>query len=159
MVTMSREPIEKSCISKQFQFSQETIETLQNIMREVASKMERPNVSTIKRRKLTGWNIFTKRKSLESMLQREFVDDNEFIGYVIDNKEFKYRSKAERHRNRRRIRMNVGVADKLSTGSIGKEFNNLTLDKRYFYDELANALTKLRDEEMKREDKKVVCGI
>jgi len=24
------------------------------------------------------------------MLQREFVDDNEFIGYVIDNKEFKY---------------------------------------------------------------------
>ena len=55
--------------------------------------------------------------------------------------------------------MNVGVADKLSTGSIGKEFNNLTLDKRYFYDELANALTKLRDEEMKREDKKVVCGI
>jgi len=60
---------------------------------------------------------------------------------------------------RMRIRMNVGVADKLSTGSIRKEFNNLTLDKRYFYDELANALTKLRDEEMKREDKKVVCGI
>jgi len=154
MVTMSREPIEKSCSSKQFQYSQETIETLQNIMREVASKMERPNVS-IKRRKLTGWNIFTKRKSLESMLQREFVDDNEFIGYVIDNKEFKYQSK--RHRNRRRIRMNVGVADKLSTGSIRKEFNNLTLDKRYFYDELANALTKLRDED--EEDKKVVCGI
>lgn len=157
MVTMSREPIEKSCISKQFQYSQETIETLQNIMREVASKMERPNVSTIKRRKLTGWNIFTKRKSLESMLQREFVDDNEFIGYVIDNKEFKYQSKEERHRNRRRIRMNVGVADKLSTGSIRKEFNNLTLDKRYFYDELANALTKLRDED--EQDKKVVCGI
>lgn len=157
MVTMSREPIEKSCSSKQFQYSQETIETLQNIMREVASKMERPNVSTIKRRKLTGWNIFTKRKSLESMLQREFVDDNEFIGYVIDNKEFKYQSKAERHRNRRRIRMNVGVADKLSTGSIRKEFNNLTLDKRYFYDELANALTKLRDED--EQDKKVVCGI
>ena len=161
MVTMSREPIEKSCSSKQFQYSQETIETLQNIMREVASKMERPNVSTIKRRKLTGWNIFTKRKSLESMLRREFVDDNEFIGYVIDNEEFKYRSKEERRRNRMRmrIRMNVGVADKLSTGSIRKEFNNLTLDKRYFYDELANALTKLRDEEMKREDKKVVCGI
>ena len=160
MVTMSREPIEKSCSSKQFQYSQETIETLQNIMREVASK-KRPNVSTIKRRKLTGWNIFTKRKSLESMLQREFVDDNEFIGYVIDNEEFKYRSKEERRRNRMRmrIRMNVGVADKLSTGSIRKEFNNLTLDKRYFYDELANALTKLRDEEMKREDKKVVCGI
>ena len=157
MVTMSREPIEKSCSSKQFQYSQETIETLQNIMREVASKMERPNVSTIKRRKLTGWNIFTKRKSLESMLQREFVNDNEFIGYVIDNKEFKYQSKAERHRNRRRIRMNVGVADKLSTGSIRKEFNNLTLDKRYFYDELANALTKLRDED--EQDKKVVCGI
>lgn len=159
MVTMSREPIEKSCSSKQFQYSQETIETLQNIMREVASKMERPNVS-IKRRKLTGWNIFTKRKSLESMLRREFVDDNEFIGYVIDNEEFKYRSK-ERRRNRMRmrVRMNVGVADKLSTGSIRKEFNNLTLDKRYFYDELANALTKLRDEEMKREDKKVVCGI
>ena len=92
MVTMSREPIEKSCSSKQFQYSQETIETLQNIMREVASKMERPNVS-IKRRKLTGWNIFTKRKSLESMLRREFVDDNEFIGYVIDNEEFKYRVK------------------------------------------------------------------
>ena len=36
MVTMSREPIEKSCSSKQFQYSQETIETLQNIMREVA---------------------------------------------------------------------------------------------------------------------------
>ena len=112
--------------------------------------MERPNVSTIKRRKLTGWNIFTKRKSLESMLQREFVDDNEFIGYVIDNKEFKYQSK--RHRNRRRIRMNVGVADKPSTGSIRKEFNSLTLDKRYFYDELANALTKLRDED--EQDKK-----
>ena len=160
MVTMSREPIEKSCSSKHFQYSQETIKTLQNIMREVASK-KRPNVSTIKRRKLTGWNIFTKRKSLESMLQREFVDDNEFIGYVIDNEEFKYRSKEERRRNRMRmrIRMNVGVADKLSTGSIRKEFNNLTLDKRYFYDELANALTKLRDEEMKREDKKVVCGI
>ena len=154
MVTMSREPIEAT---KQFQYSQETIETLQNIMREVASKMERPNVSTIKRCKLTGWNIFTKRKSLESMLQREFVDDNEFIGYVIDNKEFKYQSKEERHRNRRRIRMNVGVADKLSTGSIRKEFNNLTLDKRYFYDELANALTKLRDED--EQDKKVVCGI
>jgi len=148
MVTMSREPIEKSCSSKQFQYSQETIETLQNIMREVASK-KRPNVP-IKRRKLTGWNIFTKRKSLESMLQREFVDDNEFIGYVIDNKEFKYQSK--RHRNRRRIRMNVGVADKLSTGSIRKEFNSLTLDKRYFYDELANALTKLRDEDA--QDKK-----
>jgi len=29
MVTMSREPIEKSCSSKQFQYSQETIETLQ----------------------------------------------------------------------------------------------------------------------------------
>ena len=149
MVTMSREPIEKSCSSKHFQYSQETIKTLQNIMREVASK-KRPNVS-IKRRKLTGWNIFTKRKSLESMLRREFVDDNEFIGYVIDNEEFKYRSK-ERRRNRMRmrVRMNVGVADKLSTGSIRKEFNNLTLDKRYFYDELANALTKLRDEEMKR---------
>ena len=94
MVTMSREPIEKSCSSsKHFQYSQDTIKTLQNIMREVASK-KRPNVS-IKRRKLTGWNIFTKRKSLESMLRREFVDDNEFIGYVIDNKEFKYQSKAE----------------------------------------------------------------
>jgi len=32
MVTMSREPIEKSCSSKQFQYSQETIETLQNII-------------------------------------------------------------------------------------------------------------------------------
>ena len=152
MVAMSREPIEKSCSSKHFQYSQDTIETLQNIMREVASK-KRPNVS-IKRRKLTGWNIFTKRKSLESMLRREFVDDNEFIGYVIDNEEFKYRSKEERRRNRMRmrIRMNVGVADKLSTGSIREEFNNLTLDKRYFYDELANALTKLRDEDA--QDKK-----
>ena len=48
MVTMSREPIEKSCSSKQFQYSQETIKTLQNIMREVASKMERPNISNHK---------------------------------------------------------------------------------------------------------------
>jgi len=119
-------------------------------MREVASMMEQPNASTIKRHKLTGWNIFTKRKSLESMLRREFVDDNEFIGYVIDNKEFKYQSPEERRRNKMRIRMNVGVADKLSTGSIRKEFNNLTFDKRYFYDLLANAVTKLREMKMKR---------
>ena len=101
MVTVSRRPIEKSANIDQLQHSEYAIEKAQNIMREVASMMEQPNASTIKRRKLTGWNIFTKRKSLESMLRREFVDDNEFIGYVIDNKEFKYRSK-ERRRNRMR---------------------------------------------------------
>ena len=82
MVTMSREPIEKSCSSKHFQYSQETIKTLQNIMREVASK-KRPNVS-IKCRKLTGWNIFTKRKSLESMLlRREFVVTMSLLGMLL----------------------------------------------------------------------------
>ena len=60
--------------------------------------------TTTKRRKLNGWNVFTKRKSLVRVLRHRFESYNDFVAYICDNSEFKYHSKGDRSRKRNRIK-------------------------------------------------------
>jgi hypothetical protein len=123
-------------------------------MRDVATKKEGRNYDVVpskRRRKLTGWNVFTKRKSLERILGRKFEDDNDFVAFVCDNDEFKYQNRRDRRRNRKRI-MNdkiktvEQVVEKLSSESVTEEYNNLTHEQRDEYEFIADGLNKLRDE-------------
>ena len=106
----------------------------------------------LKRRKLTAWNVFTKQMSLEYILGRPFLDNNEFLQYVVRHEEFKQRSKKDERRKRqvriKRIKDRGGKVDtkgKKSQEDISKEFNDLPEDRLKGYESLANAITKLRD--------------
>jgi len=131
--------------------SEERLKTIK-IINEVVAELIKEKALAGKRcrRKLTGWNIFTKRRSLENMLGRDFDDDEEFVAYVIDNKVFKYQSGKERRRklNQLKKKNKTSVVGKMCLQKTGDEFNNLTPERSKFYDSLAEWLTKNRDEEM-----------
>ena len=131
--------------------SEERLKTIKIINEAIAELIrEKALAGKRRRRKLTGWNIFTKRRSLENMLGRDFDDDEEFVAYVIDNKVFKYQSGKERRRklNQLKKKNKTSVVGKMCLQKTGDEFNNLAPERSKFYDSLAEWLTKNRDEEM-----------
>lgn len=110
--------------------------------------------TTTKQRKLNGWNVFTKHKSLVRVLRHRFESYNDFVAYVCDNNEFKYHSKRDRSRKRNRVKKlnnnskrEIAVADKLSSEVVGEEYINLTHEQSDAYKFIADELNKLRDED------------
>jgi len=140
--------------SDRLQYSQDAINTTIDIMSNVAIKMEGQTPmsnTTTKRRKLNVWNVFTKRKSLVRVLRHRFESYNDFVAYVCDNNEFRYHSKRDRSRKRKKLNNNskreIAVADKLSSEVVGEEYNNLTHEQSDAYKFIADELNKLRDED------------
>ena len=108
--------------------------------------------SSLKRRKLTAWNVFTKQMSLEYILGYNFSDHRQFLEYVVRNEEFKHRSKKDERRKRlARIKRMKDMGNKVDTKGkksqedISREFNELPDDRVAEYESLAVVITKLRD--------------